>query len=811
MASGGAVRYRLEELQDDARRPLLAIALSGVPLRTELVAAVCRGDGGEAEAMLFTLEQRGLAIRTRDGWLPAHDEIASLLMDVTPEARVCEVHGALGQALLAAGTYEPPLLARAGRHLYRSGDRALVRKGLIQWVVAQRRNGDPRRLTELAEEFLDLDPRSENVTSLVRDLPVHVRFGITAPRLALTAALLAAMVLGAAGALRRNEPEAEAFFIAVGPGGGDTAVAYQLPIGEDMLDKTGGPLSLKSDGFRLPIALRTWNMHSAPVRSPVRESWLVDRNVADSGTIDIFLVERDGRETRLTFSPGDDHLPSWAPDGSAFVFRTARWDPRSWYDLAVMELRSRQVRPLIRHRDQRFNHPQWSPDGTRIAFVQEFPARPGSRRPCWINVDGTGLECSEERASVVAWYDRHRLVLLASEPAESRLVLLDLRTRRVQVVPLPVDPREDHVAAFGRWIAVSDEAPEGQSWFVSSLDRPLTRRELRLPFAVGPAARVSLSTAPGTAPVFLQELRITRPDVPIPATGLQRMEALAVTSLGDTIRETAVTWRSLDPEVVTFAEGGFAVPRKAGSARITASAGGWRLDTAVVDVAEPSWGLAFQETWEAGLNPRWAPFGSPKPVVVTVHGRAVLSNQGDESFVSGAYSLSALAAHDGFGLEIDLSATVTDKQWQSLTVGLYALDDKQLGTWDHSTGPLPGVLELPTSACAVDFPYAALGSVIQMRAGGESQVARVGEGLLRGRWFKVTLQVLPGGICAAAVDGVPVAYGRQPLTASLPYRVVLYGQSVGTVTLHGPLRVWRGVRGDIDWRSLLANPEGRAR
>ncbi len=32
------------------------------------------------------------------------------------------------------------------------------------------------------------------------------------------------------------------------------------------------------------------------------------------------------------------------------------------------------------------------------------------------------------------------------------------------------------------------------------------------------------------------------------------------------------------------------------------------------------------------------------------------------------------------------------------------------------------------------------------------------------------------------------------------FKIILGGRSHGTVMLHGPLEVWEGVRGDVDWR-----------
>lgn len=61
------------------------------------------------------------------------------------------------------------------------------------------------------------------------------------------------------------------------------------------------------------------------------------------------------------------------------------------------------------------------------------------------------------------------------------------------------------------------------------------------------------------------------------------------------------------------------------------------------------------------------------------------------------------------------------------------------------------------------------------------------------------LQVLPDMRCGVAIDAVPFAiFGGQGLRTRTN-RVMLSGNTYKTDMLVGRLRVWEGVRADIDW------------
>ena len=93
---------------------------------------------------------------------------------------------------------------------------------------------------------------------------------------------------------------------------------------------------------------------------------------------ELWLMDDDGsHQRRVTFNRQPDYAPAWSPDGQKLVF--ARRPPRiapgadlGPADLWILELRSGAERPLTSTPAAEEGHPQWSPDGDRIAFESDI-------------------------------------------------------------------------------------------------------------------------------------------------------------------------------------------------------------------------------------------------------------------------------------------------------------------------------------------------------------------------------------------------------------------------------------------------------
>ena len=83
------------------------------------------------------------------------------------------------------------------------------------------------------------------------------------------------------------------------------------------------------------------------------------------GDWDLYLL-RDGAETNLTHTIGEDDKASWSPDGAQMVFSSVRGDLR-WADIFLMNVDGSRLIDLTADNDDD-REPVWSPSGDEIAY-----------------------------------------------------------------------------------------------------------------------------------------------------------------------------------------------------------------------------------------------------------------------------------------------------------------------------------------------------------------------------------------------------------------------------------------------------------
>jgi Tol biopolymer transport system component len=120
-----------------------------------------------------------------------------------------------------------------------------------------------------------------------------------------------------------------------------------------------------------PCASRERRGVRATAARPGGQDWILSLPVADTGAIDLFHADADGKLRRLTYTKGDEQAPSWSPDGKYAAMTSSQWTKYGRYDVAVIDVSNEKVRQLTSGEDSDTD-PMWSPDGTRIAFIRRY-------------------------------------------------------------------------------------------------------------------------------------------------------------------------------------------------------------------------------------------------------------------------------------------------------------------------------------------------------------------------------------------------------------------------------------------------------
>lgn len=807
LEAGAALRYRIETLSRAEWWLLLLLSTAGVPLRGAQLARMTDGTSETVTDSLSVLERRGLAGRVDERWMPAHDEIALRALETAKPDAVKKASARIGAVLAEESRNDPELIPVAVRHLVAVSDEPRLQAAFAAWVRYARSRKDNRSHAVLARELLG-DAASPGLEArMLSQLPIHVRLGSTsARRVAMAAAALVAGlgILGTWAVVRATSPAPDGALLVLDKASRGARVPYIVPIRRDDWERDV-PIRVEEDGKPIRDLQIPGQIQEVAAR-PDGKAWVISLVSPDSGGFDLYLVDENGVR-RLTDAPADDVRPEFSPDGRLVAFNTGRWNPRSWNDIALLDLATGDVRPLATG-DSVFDAPYWSPDGSRIAY-QTHIGETMSGAPCWITVDGRISQCLPlpapfERPVIVDWLDENNLILRADSAGRTGLAIFNLRTGRIESTAMP--PVENFgmvvLSPDSRWVALNTWGTDRTrtEWMVFPWSNPEDARPLSLPETNWADPLIIWNGAPRGLR-YLERLHIEDPPAEVPVSTAHRLRAFGIDSRGDTTSVSVVSWEVADTVIATVDARGTLHPRSIGTTTVYASAGGWRRDSTQIVVAPARHEIVFRENWHDDGHPMWRFFGTPSPTLTNgPEGVRSFWSRGDSSFTSGAYTTRHFAANRGLGVEIMLSAPVNG-QWQGLTVRLAPVRDPDaMRVWDHRTGALPD--QALNSSCDIAIPGGTSdsdrGGVV--RAGPSRLTYDLPQHVFDGSWNRFVVQLFPDGTCGIGLNGEAIGRTEGGVSVDGSFQVILDSRSHGAVMLHGPLEVWEGVRGDMDWR-----------
>lgn len=800
LESRRASALRIMQLDDLPRRLLLALALAGKSLPVEILVTISDTDTSQVAAALHVLERRGLIARFGEGWMAAHDEIASHSEKVaTPEQRV-EVQAALGKALMLRPN---PDLRSAAYHLAAASRHAELATVCRLWLKRARDTGDSRGAGVLVAEMLATSPGDALVRHVVRAMPLAVRMTRTS-RLLSGIAVATTVIVSSLLGLARLGSETDLLLTVWQP---DSLEWRMLVHNLTAKDFDVGAISI---GSFVDAGIKGASHERGAVRPGADGFVAATRAFRDSGGEEVVFLSPGQSPTRITFRPGDDVAGSWSPDGRFVAIQTDRWSSESRSDIAIIDPAHPDsvVVRVSRGAETRDVKPVWSPDGTRIAFVRA-DYRDSAKRLlaiCFASADGKDESCVNtagyDGVDLIGWASALEIVGEFEDSAGTHHILaVDVTTMKSRY--LAEGYSADSRSEAAGWLACycRRSGAEPLQTLLMSVEDP--RRTIRIESGEStPQIGVFLTKRSNE---YLDRVAIKGAGRGIPIDGTHRLAVAGWNASGRPIEPLALRWMSRDTSIATIDAAGTIHPRRLGTTRIVVTAGGWRSDSMDITVVASETHVVVDERWTGGYAGRWAAFGVPQPFVATVQEVRALALNGDSTYTSGLYLRERLRPALGFGVEFLLSAPITTGKWQMVYARFISADSLNLSGWDHRSGGIP-LGSTRWRSCGAQYPKNThQRDRLTFTTGVETSVSLPGRVAL-GEWVRIRMQVFQDGRCGLAVNGKAESISDHSVRLGRSALLLFDGYSYRTKILVGPLTAWTGVRRDVDWSAVERRP-----